>query len=376
MKKDCIIKNLASETLSNEIQKIIKQNSLLADVKMVLIMPDVHLSQNVCVGSVLATTQLIYPNAIGADIGCGMTSVKIKGSLEKLTTKAEDILRLLQKHIPIIKHRSISDSPEITNELLSHKLSSPILNKKLKKDVRITLGTLGKGNHFIEFQKDNLGNCWLMVHTGSRTAGKRISDYHKKKNNVITSRNYHLDSASVSGLNWVNDMDWAIKFAKLNRRILVDSINQKVLRTVGMHVMYDSLIDCSHDHIIRETHNNEDLWVHRKGVHRLQKDKPVIIAGSMGTNSYHVIGKNSEDILNSCSHGSGRTKSRTKAKRSTNSENLLKEMKGITFDKTKISRLYDEAPSAYKDIEKVMKAQKKFLKKVRTLTPIISFKGI
>ena len=371
----CIIKNFANEMLPADVKKMIRQNSRRPDVKRLVIMPDVHLSHNVCVGTVTATSHLLYPNAIGSDIGCGMTAVKIGCSPGLLTAEAEKILRLLSSAVPTIKHRSICSAPKISKELLLEKLSNPKLNAALKKTARFSLSTLGRGNHFIEFQKDQEGHSWLMIHSGSRTAGQQISEFHRKKNNAGNKAVYHLASESASGLDWLNDMSWAIKFARLNRKQLVEMIDQNVLKFLGTTVDYDSLIDCCHDHILRETHNNEQLWVHRKGANRLYKGETTIIAGSMGTKSYHVTGRNSELSLHSCSHGAGRQKSRFEARKSMCPRLLLKEMHGVAFDNTNLNRLYDDAPSAYKKIENVLKAQKKVIKKVRTLTPLISFKG-
>jgi tRNA-splicing ligase RtcB len=143
----------------------------------------------------------------------------------------------------------------------------------------------------------------------------------------------------------------------------------------GVGLIDDSLIHVSHNHVRRETHGGIELWVHRKGSLSAQPGEPGIIPGSMGTASFHTLGRGLATALCSSSHGAGRALSRTAAIQTVGARQLLREMQGVWFDERKADKLRDEAPSAYKDIFAVMRAQRELTKTVRQLRPVLSFKG-
>jgi tRNA-splicing ligase RtcB len=95
----------------------------------------------------------------------------------------------------------------------------------------------------------------------------------------------------------------------------------------------------------------------------------------MGSASFHVAGRGCPESLCSSSHGAGRVKSRTEAARSIGAKQLAREMEGVWFDQRQLNRLRDEAPSAYKDIRAVMRAQRELTKVIRELHPVLSYKG-
>lgn len=125
----------------------------------------------------------------------------------------------------------------------------------------------------------------------------------------------------------------------------------------------------------RERHGELWLWVHRKGAIAAWPDQPGIIPGSMGSVSHHVRGRGLPDSLCSSSHGAGRALSRTEARRAISVEALHEQARGVWFDHRLADRLRDEAPAAYKDIGKVMRAQRELTRIERTLRPLLSFKG-
>ena len=100
-----------------------------------------------------------------------------------------------------------------------------------------------------------------------------------------------------------------------------------------------------------------------------------IIPGSMGTSSYHVEGRGHAASLSSSSHGAGRAMSRGEAHRTIRVEQFRREMRGIWFDQRYVSKLLDEAPSAYKDITHVMRAQRELTKIIRVLKPVLNYKA-
>jgi tRNA-splicing ligase RtcB len=104
-------------------------------------------------------------------------------------------------------------------------------------------------------------------------------------------------------------------------------------------------------------------------------DRPGIIPGSMGSPSYHVLGRGCEQSLCSSSHGAGRAMSRDRARRSVSSLYLIEQMQGVWFDQRATARLTEEAPSAYKNITAVIRAQKKLTRPFRELRPVLSYKA-
>jgi len=96
----------------------------------------------------------------------------------------------------------------------------------------------------------------------------------------------------------------------------------------------------------------------------------------MGSLSFHVEGRGHEEALCSSAHGAGRVLSRTAARRQVTERALRQQMEGIWYDSRKTDGLRDEAPSAYKDIRAVLRAQKDMVKVIRTLRPVLNYKGL
>ena len=117
-------------------------------------------------------------------------------------------------------------------------------------------------------------------------------------------------------------------------------------------------------------------WVHRKGAQAAGTSQRGLIPGSMGAASFHVSGRGNAKSLRSCSHGAGRRKSRSEARLATSARDLSNELSNIWFDHRRIFALRDEAPSAYKDIRQVMRAQRQLVRIERELRPVLSYKGV
>jgi tRNA-splicing ligase RtcB len=154
------------------------------DVVHVAAMPDVHLANDVCVGTVMATRRLVYPAAVGGDIGCGMLAVGFDADAKLLRDPnyAGNLLRCLSESVPIHRRHRSRTIP-LPSELgsLSHGALTAVLN-----DVGILqLGTLGGGNHFIELQSDADDRLWLMIHSGSRDGTGDQSPSHRRRNSSL-----------------------------------------------------------------------------------------------------------------------------------------------------------------------------------------------
>ena len=369
MNKSASITKWVGHKLDAVINRRLQRLADAEDVSEICVMPDVHLAGDVCNGVVVAIKQLIYPQCVGGDIGCGYLSVSL-GPCEVDEKIAAKLLAGLQKAIPINKHAD-RELPRFKTEL-----SSPALRKSLMREGRLQLGTLGRGNHFVEFQRNHDDEYSLLIHSGSRAMGQLISAHHLKHATVDrVSKLKFIDADSESGTALLNDLDWARQYAAANRLAMLDAIEETVLPAVGLTVDRETMIHLDHNHVQQETYDGESFWIHRKGAQALSTDQTSVIPGSMGTATYVVEGRGNREALNSCSHGAGRTMSRTEAAMRVTARRLRREMEKVWFDQRKIMALFNEAPSAYKNIRKVMKAQKDLVRIVDRRQPVLNFKG-
>jgi tRNA-splicing ligase RtcB len=190
------------------------------------------------------------------------------------------------------------------------------------------VGTLGGGNHFIEIQRDEEGYICIMLHSGSRHLGHQIcSHFHNiavelnKRWHSSIPNDYKLAFLPVDtteGQGYIDYMNMALDFAQENRERLLgavkDIFTRWCIKALDCTPEYTNLINCHHNYAALETHYGKDVWVHRKGAIRAGKGEVGIIPGAMGSYSYIVEGKGSEESFHSCSHGAGRRLSRTKAR--------------------------------------------------------------
>ena len=146
-------------------------------------------------------------------------------------------------------------------------------------------------------------------------------------------------------------------------------------REFGVQADRSSFVSCHHNFVEREEIGGRPLWVHRKGAISARRGEPGLVPGSMGAASFHVEGRGCEKSLCSSSHGAGRAMSRGQARRSISVKALEKQMSHVWFDDRMATRLVDEAPSAYKDISAVMRAQRPLTRIVRKLRPLLCYKG-
>lgn len=142
-----------------------------------------------------------------------------------------------------------------------------------------------------------------------------------------------------------------------------------------MAILPDVHLTLDHNHVRRETHFGREYWVHRKGARSARKDEPGIIPGSMGTASFHVVGRGCQESLTSCSHGAGRRLGRTDARRTITTRQLHREMGMVWFDHRRSHSLVEEAPGAYRSIHAVMHEQRDLVRILRELHPLLSYKG-
>jgi tRNA-splicing ligase RtcB len=390
-----------SEPLGKDVRQSLERLAELEDVARIAVMPDVHLANEICVGTVVATRGRLIPAAVGGDIGCGMAALCFDATAELLGDEmsAGRVLDGLYRTVPAMRHSRATMRERLPDELERQLLSDSKLEKLKRRDGLVQLGTLGRGNHFLEFQSDAEGRLWLMIHSGSRAMGQAITSNATRRRGdgetrggrheedrgegdvVVEGDNSHLsglvllDAESAAGRAYLQDVAWARKYASANRLAMMEAVVGLMKELFGVEADMSSLIHSDHNHVRAERHFGEDLWVHRKGALSAKEDEPGIIPGSMGDSSFHVAGNGHEAALASSSHGAGRALSRTDARKTVGRKELERQMHGVWFDHRRAEQLRDEAPSAYKNIRRVMRAQRELTRIVRELRPILSYKG-
>lgn len=362
--------------LSHEVNEALGRLQRAPDIQQIAVMPDVHLANDICVGVVLATSRLIYPQAVGGDIGCGMLAVATNSTAEPLRDPkaAGHILAGLAKAIPSRRRnrQAVVAQPQ---DLDSIELSNARLESIRRSEGAVEFATLGSGNHFLELQADEEDRLWLMIHSGSRALGQAVRDHHLSGAQVVEGRFRALDADSEQGAAYLYDLDWARRYAAASRRAMVTEAERVIQDAIGARLLWETSISTDHNHVALEQHGPCKFWVHRKGAMALQTGELGVLPGSMGTLSFHVEGRGCEEALNSSAHGAGRAMSRSEAARKVSRTDLQRQMKGVWFDWRLANAIRDEAPSAYKDIRAVLKAQHDLVKVRRALRPLLNYKG-
>ena len=279
------------------------------------------------------------------------------------------------------------------------------------------LGTIGSGNHFVEVQKvDEIfdrgtaeviglreGQLAVMVHTGSRGLGHQVcTDYVRRMDEAMARHGLVLPDRELActpfhspeGQAYFGAMCAAANFAFANRQQITCLIRRVFERMLGSGGGLRLVYDVAHNMAKLERHDGRSLVVHRKGATRAfgrrhaetperyrSIGQPVLIPGSMGTSSFVLLGQNEgpERAFGSACHGAGRAMSRGAAKRlQTGSEvrRALRE-RGIVVRCPSSSELAEEAPQAYKDVDRVVDVVERagLARRVARLVPIGIVKG-
>ncbi len=365
--------------------------------KWVAAMPDVHLGKGATIGSVVPTLGAVIPAAVGVDIGCGMMAVRTSMHASQLPDNLSGVRSAIEQDVPHGRSARArggrdkgawSDAPnDVMTAWAPLATQFDVLKEKhpvLKNTNNLNhLGTLGTGNHFIEMCLDEHGSVWLMLHSGSRGVGNRIGTHFIELAKKDMERwHIHLPDSDLAYLpegsdhfeQYVEAVEWAQSFARINREVMMNRVILAVRKTLGIDFEARmEAVNCHHNYVSREHHYGKDVLVTRKGAVRARKDELGIIPGSMGAKSFIVRGLGNEESFCSCSHGAGRVMSRTKAKKLVS----LEEHRQATADVEcrKDAGVIDETPSAYKPIEKVMEAQKDLVEIVYTLKQVVCVKG-
>jgi len=370
------IENIDNNALA-QVENVAKLPFIVGNV---VVLPDCHFGYGMPIGCVAATDNVIIPNAVGVDIGCGMAAIKT--SLTDVSIDdVKKIMSIIREKIPLgmNHHKTKKD-----DSLMPDNASELFIVSKEYENAKTQLGTLGGGNHFIEIQKGSDGHFWFMVHSGSRNLGFKVANHYNK---IAINLNKRWCSSipesfelaflpldTAEGDQYKKEMEYCMSFASNNRRCMMIEISE-AFQTITK-CTFDQIIEIPHNFAALEHHFGKNVVVHRKGATRASKNEIGIIPGSQGTKSYIVRGKGNIHSLQSCSHGAGRILSRKEARNTLNLQdeiNLL-DSQGILHSIRNTKDL-DESPSAYKDISVVMKAQEDLIDIVVELTPVAVIKG-
>ncbi|MDX1459176.1 MAG: RtcB family protein [Marinobacter sp.] len=352
-------------------------------------MPDVHMGIGATVGSVIPTLGAIIPAAVGVDIGCGMNALRLTLKSHQLPDNLHRIRSAIESRVPVgfdmhqrpsIQRKAVSQLDAELDAILG---KHPGLKKMQKPHTwPRQLGTLGGGNHFIELCIDEQEDVWVMLHSGSRGIGNAIGRYFISLAKKDAQRHQlHLPDRDLAYFSegaehfddYVQAVEWAQEYALVNRREMMRLVVEALRPHLPDFTVSREAINCHHNYVARETHFGEQVFLTRKGAIAAAKDQLGIIPGSMGARSFIVRGKGNAESFCSCSHGAGRTMSRTQAKRQFTQVDMEDQTRGVECRKDK--GVLDEIPGAYKNIDEVMAHQSDLVEVVHTLKQVVCVKG-
>ena len=369
--------------------------------KWVCLMPDTHAGKGMPIGGVIAAKDVVIPNAVGVDIGCGMDFIPTNIPMEEIRgiqtgngTVIQAVVGNIMRAVPLNHERFKTPQESAVLDRARQETEKYEANTELLpliEDGYFQVGSLGGGNHFIELQEDEEGYLGIMIHSGSRHLGKAICDYFQKKARELNRRWYSevkeeyrlefLPVKSEEGQQYIHWMELAMDYAFENRARMLDrtcAIVEEVIRkNAGLTVEFGEEINCHHNYAALENHYGANVWVHRKGAVRVREGEMAVIPGAMGSYSYVVKGKGNRESFCTSSHGAGRNYSRTGAMRAFSVEKVMVDLKeqGIVLGKRKKNDVPEECRFAYKDIDQVMAQQTDMVMPVRKLKTVGVVKG-
>ncbi len=371
---------------------LLLNREFVSDSKIRL-MPDIHAGAGCTIGTTMTITDKIVPNLVGVDIGCGMEVIEVKekhielGKLDKLIyEKIPSGFNLREKSHRYFKNINLED-------LYCYKQID-------KKRAEKSLGTLGGGNHFIEANKDDEGNIYIVVHSGSRHLGLEVANYYQEEGykELNGSAQKDIDTlimelkaqgkqkeiqksiaalkntkrtniprqlAYVSGglfIQYIHDMKIIQKYAELNRQAMIDEI----VKGMKLHVI--DQFTTIHNYI------DTDAMILRKGAVSAKDREKLLIPINMRDGSLICTGKGNDEWNQSAPHGAGRLMSRSAAKESFTVSEFKKQMEGIYT--TSVNRdTLDECPMAYKGMDDIVNNIDDTVEIDRIIKPIYNFKA-
>ena len=390
--------NIDKETIS-QIKQLLDQE--FVKNSNIRVMPDCHKGAGCVIGTTMTIKDKIVPNLVGVDIGCGVLCVEL-GDIDLNLDKIDDFIKNNIPHGFNINNKAVVD---YIDEILKIRCINNI--KKKPEEFNRALGSLGGGNHFIEIDKDDFNNKYLVIHSGSRNLGLQVakhyqdvgynnlnynnSEYEEKSKEIIESykksgkkkkiekelkklkESLKIESKIPKDLcyvqgqdldDYLHDMDIVQRYASKNRELMAE----KIVEFIGLD--YESLnkFESIHNYI------EVDKYMLRKGAISAYEGEDVLIPINMRDGVIIGKGKGNPNWNYSAPHGAGRILSRAEAKNKIHMNDYKASMKDIFTTCVNVSTL-DEAPQAYKPIEEIINNITDAVDIKKIIKPIYNFKS-
>jgi len=354
-----IFTDMAEQSALSQIYHLLNQEFTCGST--IRVMPDVHAGMGCTIGTTMTISDKVVPNLVGVDIGCGMETVLLNNERVELTQLDKEI------HQNIPSGFSIRKAPHHFSEEID------LARLRCAKHVdllraELSIGTLGGGNHFIELGKDDDGQLYLVVHSGSRNLGKQVCEYYQNAAAKELNRKGKGADRALAYLSgqmfddYLHDMGIVQRYADLNRKAIIKELEKRLkLKITEQFTTIHNYIDIS-------------SMILRKGAISAKKGEKMLIPMNMRDGSLVCIGKGNKDWNYSAPHGAGRLMSRSAAKGSITLTEFEKAMKGV-FSSTVNKSTIDEAPFAYKPMDEIIANIGDTAEIVASIKPIYNFKA-
>lgn len=333
-------------------------NSPAMDGAQIRVMPDVHTGSWV-VGTTIRFKNKIIPSLIGTDIGCGVlrVSFEAKGKLD-----FDKLDKVIRERIP--SGRAIRKKEHRFVDRIN--LSALACAKHIQVEkARLSLGTLGGGNHFIEVAEGN----YLLIHTGSRHLGAEVAKHYQDAAFAANNDDSSYQLAWIDGKlmdDYIHDIGVLNEYARQNRLAIADEI----CSAMRWKICEEEIEDTPHNYITEE----DDWFVLRKGAIAARKNQHPTIPMNMRDGSLICRGKANDEWNCSAPHGAGRLYSRSEVKEHFTLTHYKQAMKGIhspSIDRTTL----DECPMAYKPMESIVSKITPTVEIEKIIRPLYNFKA-
>lgn len=335
------------------------------------LMPDAHTGYSLPIGAVVATDGVVLPAWVGYDIGCGMCALRLDGiDPDEIEANAKEVFDLIYKYVPVGFNVNQNPTP-CSLDGLTEQGRAVAEHKKHER----ALGSLGGGNHFIEVGRDQDGDAWVVIHSGSRGVGHGLATHYMKlahPDGKCKEGHHGFSVTSQNGKDYIQDLSWCLDYALANRKEMMGRVVRAITEALDIHCYemdFSELINRNHNHAVER----DGLWIHRKGATHAEEGMMGVIPGNMRDGSFIVRGKGNSNALYSSSHGAGRVLGRKEAKRRLDVADFIETMQGVQA-LVEESTL-DESPFAYKDIFEVMRLQSDLVEVVAHVRPMVNIKG-
>lgn len=397
------------ETAIEQIKNLLEQEFITGS--KIRIMPDVHAGMGCTIGTTLTITDKVVPNLVGVDIGCGMLTIPLEKTEIDLPKFDNQVKRSIPSGAGVYHKTAKYDFPDMLNLKCFDYIKTSNVDRMI--------GTLGSGNHFVELDKDDDGNLYLVIHSGSRNLGKQVCDYYQER----AIRNYRNGFSEVRDIiakckaeNRSRDIENEVRAWHKNKKLIPPDLcylsgedkddylhDMKICQNYASYNRWAMAVELLKNYFypmdvrlsdsyklkIKEKgfrlstegfetiHNyiDHDNNIIRKGAISAQAGERVLIPINMRDGAIIAVGKGIEDMNYSLPHGAGRLMSRKVAEKSINIKEFENSMRGV-YSSVVGKGTLDEAPQAYRDMNTMLSALDGLIDDVKIVRPVYNFKAI